>query len=401
MIVFLISFVWFFNKSLVFSQTATDTPTPTSDNSGAGQDLENRIRDLQNKISELQGQKKTLSSQIAVMDSQIKLTQLRIDATKREIADLTEDIQTTNKKIIGLEDSLRNFTKVLLNRIVATYQIGSVQPLHVLLSSNSVSDFFSRANYLRIVQAHDKKLIYETQQTKNDYANQKEIFEDKKKKVESLKKQLEVYTLQINQEKKSKQTLLAATQNDEQMYQKLLREAQAQIQAFKSFSLSKTGGAVSILPPQPSPDGWFYNQRDERWGRNTMGSSNEQVWDVGCLVTSIAMVLKKHGSNVAPSDIAANNSYFFSNTAYLLLPWAGGKFSSTWGFDQGSIDGKLSSGEVVIVGLRAGVYGQHFVVLKSGSNGDYVMNDPWNGPDLKFSDFYSTSQIFQYGFYNG
>lgn len=392
-------FFWIFSKTSVFAQT--ETPTPTPDSSSQVQDLENKIRDLQNKISGLQGQEKTLSSQISVMDNQIKLTQLRIDSTKAEIKNLTEDINTASKKISGLEKSLQDIMKVLLNRIVVTYQTGSVQPLEILLSSNTASDFFTRASYIKIVQAHDKKLVYETQQAKNDYSNQKDIFEDKKKKIESLKKQLEGYTAEINQEKGNKQSLLAATQNDEQRYQKLLQEAQAQIQAFKSFSLSKTGGTVSILPPQPSPDGWFYNQRDERWGRNMMGSSSEQVWDVGCLVTSIAMVLKKHGSNVTPADVAANNSYFFSNTAYLLLPWAGGKFSSTWGFDQGSIDSKLSSGDVVIVGLRAGAYGMHFIVLKSGSNGDYIMNDPWNGPDLKFSDFYSTSQIFQYGFYNG
>ena len=69
-------------------------------------------------------------------------------------------------------------------------------------------------------------------------------------------------------------------------------------------------------------------------------------------------------------------------------------------FNQSSVDSKLAGGEPVIVGLRAGVYGQHFVVLKSGSGPDYIMNDPWNGANLKFSDYYTTGQIFQYGFYN-
>jgi hypothetical protein len=180
----------------------------------------------------------------------------------------------------------------------------------------------------------------------------------------------------------------------------MLSEAKAQVNAMKSFSTSKVSGGGGVLPPQSSPDGWYYNQRDSRWGNSSMGSSGEKVWEVGCLISSIAMVLKKHGDGVTPGDIAGNSSYFFSNTAYVVLPWAGGRISSSWGYSQSAIDSKLSSGEPVIVGLRAGSYGMHFVVLKSGSGGNYVINDPWYGPDLQFSEHYSTGQIFQYGWYN-
>lgn len=393
----------FSGSNIVFAQIPTETPVPTPTPDTSSQDkineLQSQISDLQKKIADAQSQAQTLSSQIAIMDNQINLTELRINATKQQIVGIVEDIKIATKKIVNLEGSLQNLTKILLNRIVVTYEVGTIQPFQVLLVSNTASDFFTRLNYLRIAQMHDKELLYQTQQAKMDYANQKTIFEDKKKKVETLKNQLTAYSAQLDQEKKNKQTLLDVTRNDEAKYQKLLQEAQAQIQAFKSFASSQ--GGASILPPQASPDGWYYNQRDERWGRNKIGSSDEEMWAVGCLVTATTMVMKKHGVNVTPADSAANTGYFFSNTAYMLLPWAGGKFSSVWGYDQSTVDGKLASGEPVLVGLRAGAYGMHFVVLKSGSNGDYVMNDPWNGPDLKFSDYYSTSQIFQYGYYNG
>ena len=362
-------------------------------------DLNECVSFLSDKIKELNNQGKTLSSQIAVLNNQVRLTEARISATKKQISDLTLDIDTTTKKISSLQESLDTLIGILVNRIVATYESGSIQPFSLLLSSGDVSNFFSKYNYLKIVQAHDKRLIYETQQAKNDYANQKEIFETKKKKVESLRIQLESYTSQLAQEEKSKQGLLEVTQNDEGKYQQLLDEAQAQINAFKSFASSK--GGASILPAQPSPDGWYYNQRDERWGKTAIGTSGEQIWDVGCLITSTAMVLKKHGVNVTPVDIASNRDYYLPPTAFMLRPWDGGKFSDLWGFNQSDIDSKLLVGEPVIIGLHAGVYGMHFVVLKSGAAGNYTMNDPWNGPDLKFSDYYSTSQVFQYGFYNG
>lgn len=222
--------VLFFFLAIFPVKAQTPTPTITSDTSSDTllKDIQNRINELEKKVADLQSQEKTLSSQIAVMDSQIRLTELRISAVKQEIEDITKDIETTSKKIASLEESLDKLTKVLINRVIATYQVGSIQPLAILLSSSTVSDFFTRANYLRIAQAHDKKLIFETQQAKNDYSNQKQIFEGKKEKVEALKKQLETYTARLDQEKQNKQALLGVTQNDERKYQDLLARARAE-----------------------------------------------------------------------------------------------------------------------------------------------------------------------------
>jgi peptidoglycan hydrolase CwlO-like protein len=386
---------FFFIVSLAFlfcGCAPVSAQTPTPDNSQQVTDLNNKIRALEAKVSELRSQGNTLSSQIGAMDNQIKLTEYRIDATKKEVMDVTLDIDSATKRMANLEGSLDKVSKTLINRMIATYQMGGTEALHVLLAANDVADLASRANYLRLVQAHDKQLLYDTQQARNDYANQKALLEDKKKKIETLNTQLQQYSTQLDSDKKNKESLLSVTKNDEARYQKLLGEARAQVSAFKSFATSQGG---SILPPQASPDGWYYNQRDSRWGNMNIGSSPEPVWEVGCLLTSLAMVMKKHGENVTPSDIAGNSSYFFSNTAYMALPWGGGKFSGGWGYNQSAIDSKLASGEPVVVGVRNGA---HFVVLKSGSGGSYLMNDPWNGPDLAFSDYYGA--ISQYGWYN-
>ena len=187
-----------------------------------------KVTCLENKVQDLKGQTKTLSSQISIMDSQIRLTEARIEANRREILDLTLDIDTATKKISTLSDSLNRITGVLLNRIIATYQAGKVQPLEMLLSSRDASNLLARLNYLRIAQVHDKRLIYDVQQAKNDYVNQKDIFEAKKKKIESLKLQLETYSESLGQQKIAKQQLLIATQSDEATYQQLLAQARAE-----------------------------------------------------------------------------------------------------------------------------------------------------------------------------
>lgn len=216
-----------FSKNLIFAQTPSPSPTPVSESSKKLDEIQKQINETQSKLNELEGQDKTLSSQIAVIDNQIKLTELKIDSVEQQISDLTLDIDTADKKIDKLEDSLDNLSKVLINRIKATYIIGTSSPFQVLVSSDNVSDFIKRANYLRIAQLHDRRLIYDTVQAKNDYSNQKEIFEDKKATIETLKLQLEQYTSQLDRDKEGKEQLLAVTKNDERKFQELLTRLRA------------------------------------------------------------------------------------------------------------------------------------------------------------------------------
>lgn len=202
------------------------TPTPTQQSSSEKlNDLRKKITDLQNKISELQTKEKSLSSEIALMDNQIRLTQLRINATQQELSELTRDIAAAKKRIEDLEFSLNIITKLLVNRVIVTYQVGSIEPLQILITSGDPSNFLSRLSYLKIVQEHDKKLVYSTSQAKNDYENQKKIFEGKKKQAETLKAQLEGYHTQLNEEKATKDELLRITKNSESEYQRQLSAA--------------------------------------------------------------------------------------------------------------------------------------------------------------------------------
>lgn len=223
----LLSCLFLAGEDSLYAQSATPTPTSSAENSKRLEEINKQINDTQAKLSELEGQEKTLSSQIAVIDNQVKLTELKIQSTEQQISDLTLDIDTADKKIDKLEGSLDNLSKVLINRIKATYVVGSSNEFQVLLTSDNVEDFVKRANYLRIAQEHDKKLIYETVQAKNDYSNQKEIFQDKKATIEELRVELEGYQSQLDKDKEGKAQLLAATKNDEAKFQEQLTRLKA------------------------------------------------------------------------------------------------------------------------------------------------------------------------------
>lgn len=402
---------------LTSAQEVTPTPTPTDTNntSQQAQDLQKQIQELQGKITGLQSQEKTLSSQIEVMDSQIKLTELRINATQQQITDLVLDIDTTTGKINSLEGSLDGLTKVLLGRIVATYEVGSIQPFQILMTSSNVSDFFKRENYLKIAQQHDKRLVYDTVQAKNDYANQKAILEDKKKQIEALKAQLLTYTDQLNQEKAQKKQLLADTQGSEANYQSQLRSLQAQLSALAGFANARSGGgAASIIPHSDMSDGWgkYYNQRDANWGNNFIGYSSEKVWEVGCLLTSYAMVSTHFGSNVTPGDVAATSDYFALGTAFFRQPGpapSGHSVSYVTNPSISQLQDEVKAGNPVIAGMSANGgpypshYSDHWIVLRGvDGSGNFIINDPWyqGAMSAMFSDHYAGWTIIEARIYH-
>lgn len=395
----LIAFILFsFSGVFAYAQTATPEPTPasSSDNSQTISDLNQKIQDLEQKVADLKSQGDTLSSQIGVMDNQIQLTQYRINATQKQIMDLTMDIDSAGKRMGSLENSLTNVTKVLLNRIVATYQAGDASAMQVLLSSNNISDFITKANYLRIVQDHDKQLLYDTQQARNDYANQKAILESQKKQVEALNTQLQQYTQDLNSQKTAKQTLLTQTQGDEQTYETMLAQARAELAGFSRFTTSQ--GGASLLSGQTNCDGWgcYYNQRDSQWGGLLInGQDGYSMAGYGCLITSIAMVLSHMGhNNISPADIATSGGNNFAVGTAMLAKSITVKGVSLSRVGV-SLDSALQSGPVIV-----GIYaygGTHFVVIKGGSNGSYTMDDPYiaNGHDISFTDHYSMGSIFE------
>lgn len=371
-------------------------PTPTPDNSGAISDLQNKIKDYQGKLNELKGQEKTLSSQIGIMDNQIKLTELKIEAAEAQLEQLEKDVQITLKRISTLEKDISLATKALIKRVNATYQIGRIDPWQVLLTSNNISNFLTRLSYLKIVQINDKKTIYAAQESKENYASEKDVLEQKREEEEKIKEQLQGYTEQLSQEKVAKQQLLTETRGNEANYQKLLSAAQAQLAGFTRFAQSQ--GGASLLSGQTSCDDWgcYYNQRDSQWGGLALNNTQYTLASDGCLVTSMAMIYTHYGHrDVNPISINSNGSNFASYyPAYLLYKISANGISSS---RVGTIiDATLSSGDPVVVGVHA-YGGTHFVVLKSGSNGDYVMHDPFlpNGNNVKFQDHYSVASIFE------
>lgn len=337
------------------------------------------------QLNLLQGQANTLKNQIAQFNAQINLTTLKIAQTQSQI-------DLLGGRIDQLEVSLNDLTKAFSSRAVETYKLSRFENnFFFILSASDINDAVSRFHYLSRIEEEDRSLLTKLTEAQTTYQSEKQD-------QETLQSQLKGQQVKLNTQKIAKNNLLSATQNDEAKYQSLLSQAIAQKNAFLSYVTSQ--GGASILSNQTIHDAWgyYYNQRDSQWGNSFMGASHLTMADYGCLVTSVAMMSSHFGHDIKPIDIANTPSAFFSpNPDTALLYWqftVNGVGVNLSSHPKSQLDSLLSSGPV-IVGLYSGP--DHYIVLKSGSGGNYIMNDPFleNGGNRNFSDKYTVGNITQ------
>jgi peptidoglycan hydrolase CwlO-like protein len=341
-------------------------------------ELDKKIAELTAKIAAAKNSAKTLSSEIGYYDDQISLSALKITQSERYIGSI-------NSKIDQLENSLKDKSKLLAVQISQSYKQGAIDPVQLIFSASDFSQFIARFKYAQLLQESNRRFLSQAQRVQSDYAQQKTMIQDAQKKIEQQK----VYLTSL---RATKDNLLRQTKNDEATYQKLLADAIAQREAISSF-ISRQGGA-SLLQNQTVCNDWgcYYNQRDTQWGNLYLGDSKYTVANYGCLISSVSMVASHYKKNIKPTDIALTADAFYGNTGYLYYNITINGITINRSYSA-NIDQQLASGKPVIVGVYKGP--EHFVVLKSGSNGNYVMHDPYvkDGHDVKFTDHYPVSSI--------
>ncbi len=391
---------------------AEDSTTATEEDAEKIEDLEKKIEEYEKKIKNLQGQAQTLSREIETANTQIEITGLKIQnsinniaKTEREIGELSGKLNDLSERIKLLVKRIEYQQDVLKERIRERYKTRETSPVMVLFGNSTLENLIKKAAYLRVMELQDKKVISEWRNTEKTYNRQKDLYQDRKEEQEALqtrlineKANLDAYKRDLESQKAEKNKLLENTNNNEQKYQELLQKAKKELDSYSSFVANSGQGIIGPNGLGGGKGGWYYSQRDSRWAYDNIGNSNYTVYNSGCLVTSVAMIHKYYGYDIDPGDIADKDEYFFWGDMW--IPWPGPKGRSynllSWSYSKSAIDKELSNDNPVIVGITANnSAGTHFVVLVDGKDGDYEMHDPIYGPNLNFSDYYSTSQIFE------
>ena len=130
---------------------------------------------------------------------------------------------------------------------------------------------------------------------------------------------------------------------------------------------------------------WYFSQTDSRWGGNKIGNSKSLMRDWGCAVTSLAMVFREKGNSTDPGKLAKQQ--IFSGD---LIDWPNSwdpginlaSSVSHGNINWSTVNTQIKKGNPVIVYIKRSRGGGHYVVITGKDNNDYIVHDPYFGPNL-------------------
>jgi len=330
----------------------------------------------------------SIKNQLRLINSEIALTTLEITQTQSSIKTLKSDIDNLTVQIGQLDNTLNQLSAIYLEQVAQNYKLSQRYPSWSIFFSLNFNHILEEYKYLATTQENNQNTFISMETTRTQADIQKTTKIQKQQQLQTLQSKLAIQRNDLAKQQLVKNNLLATTQSQ-------LDAAVAQLEELRNFSKNK-GDTCLSSSPSGGDGGWYYSQRDPRWCKQFIGYSTDTIGQVGCYISSIAMIWKKYGYDMDPSKYAANPNNFVAATAWGTSPEVPPGFSTQQysGYNRGILDGALAAGHPVIVQISMrSISGMHFVVLKSGANGSYKMNDPWFGADLNFTDYYSTSSI--------
>jgi peptidoglycan hydrolase CwlO-like protein len=357
--------------------------------------LNQQIAQYQTELKQVGANKKTLQAAINSLDLQKNKVQTQITLTQTQIKNTQLQIQQLGGQITVAQQTIAT-DQTALGAYLRSLQKADAKPLIVqMLSSGGLVQTWDDLNQTLQIQNGIQNEIQTLGQQKTQLATTQTASEQKQNTLTAQQQSLTTQQQSLVSTEQSKSQLLTETNSQEATYEKLLAAANAELNSFSAFAAA--AGGSKLLGNQTVCDSWgcYYNQRDSAWGSDPLDGTSYSMAADGCLVTSMAMVLTHYGyKSVTPVAINSNpNNFAAYAPAYLLTTINVDGIAATR--KTAAIDATLATGNPVIVGIDA-YGGTHFVVLVSGSKGNYIMKDPYvtNGNDISFSDHYTLRSIF-------
>ncbi|MBC7746764.1 peptidoglycan DD-metalloendopeptidase family protein [Pedobacter sp.] len=231
-----------FKSSLTLGVMAVIIASSGQMNTVFAVDYNAQIQALQNEINQYQAQADTLHSQANTLQNALNVISAEKNALQAEI-DLNEAKVTQLKTdIITNEAKLERQKKSISKTIAQIYVNGTTSPIEMLASSKSVGEYVSEQEIRTSVRNQMKASMDEVKRLRKELDNQKID-------VENILATQNTQKEQLIAKENEQANLVAQTRGEEEAYQAVANNLQAQKSAAESaLAASLSSGSYKVSP---------------------------------------------------------------------------------------------------------------------------------------------------------
>lgn len=212
------------------------------------EELTKQIEKYREGVRGIQSQAKSLEGELDLLDNQIGEFELEIKRIKLIVGSIESEIYNINLKIRELEQQTEDEKMILGVLIREIYKYDETSFLEIILTKENLSDFFSELQSLENLQMGIQKSLEEIRIFKEYLAVKESELEEQKNEMIALKAIQETQKYSIEKKKKARQKLLDDTKGQEYLYQRLIKNKQADVNTIRSqlYILQGMGGSLSF-----------------------------------------------------------------------------------------------------------------------------------------------------------
>jgi peptidoglycan hydrolase CwlO-like protein len=207
--------------------------------------IEAQLASLLKQLDQQNKQSKNYASEVQRLTTEINALKTKIKARALTIAQLRNDISKKVSKIQTLQEKIESEHQSLAQLLRNTNEFDNENMLHLILSDQSVSDFYSDLESYSAIKKAIKTSVEEITGVKFETESQKKELQAKQDAELDAKYELESAQKKAAQAQANQSKLLAASKDQEATYQKLASEKKAQAEKIRSALFKLAGIADS------------------------------------------------------------------------------------------------------------------------------------------------------------
>jgi hypothetical protein len=314
-----------------------------------------------------------VGDQIYHLENSISTTQDQITDTENKIAAKDQEGAKLESDLRGIHDQQDAMVRQLYIQSVSQPDILS------LFSDQSLSKREETSQEFQALQKAAAAVVVKTQEQQKAVSKARADLDQNKQTLLAYQDQQTQQQHSLADVQQQQANLKSNAESTELALEADAAKAQAQAaqiqQKINLLASTSSWGSQIISSDDPS---WYYSQTGDY---TRLGGGPYTVSEVGCYITSIAMVSTYYGNHVTP-DYIANNGVFYDG--YLVsLPPVGITLHPYGSVNWGVVANEVQNGRPVIVSIYLPSVGavnsdgsSHFIVIKGLANGKYIMHDP-------------------------
>lgn len=208
--------------------------------------LETQIAAKQAELATQQGQSQTISRDITILKSKIDKAKLDISAKNLTIKKLGGEITEKSARIETLSEKIDNELDSLGQLLRKTDQMDRRPFLHIIVTGNSLSEFYADVDSFSSVQSAIKKSVNEIRGVRTETEEEKQALQKKQDAEMDAKVALETARKAVERNQAEQKRLLDLSKQKESAYQKDLADKRTKAAQIRARLFQLAGGSAAI-----------------------------------------------------------------------------------------------------------------------------------------------------------